>query len=440
MDIYRTIKVNLTESLKALINHLKVHRTYNDVVEILEGKEDDEQIAILLHQLEECGNFSKEEINELEKSFEGEMNKTKKQILIGKIVNMKSSKEFPDKEYETLIKSLKGKSESEKREEVINQLIKEKIKFLISLEPNKKDLFLNMYDKVATQEKREEYAKELQSISQIEESNRKVKELGQYFSNQIAAFHENTARQNAKAFENMETVQEVVKYYTKHVKTVEELIELRRKNKDWVDPYRWGMRLNQEPKNFLQGTNNKGEYIVVNRLGTYQWDRLMAEPTEENPKGKYGCGETEGTEIVGITRIQPNGYLRKSEIFLARLNKLTEENLDFYINDYFSEEATENAKLNNYNYLGEGMRDHENPERYYIEYNGLNATEMLSSFVSAQFEPGVIYQKQGQEIYRDRKIFRDILPQLADSQVFYTSYLLSPKDTRKQGESEEWAK
>ena len=73
-------------------------------------------------------------------------------------------------------------------------------------------------------------------------------------------------------------------------------------------------------------------------------------------------------------------------------------------------------------------------------FRSLNATEMLSSFVSAQFEPGVIYQKQEQEIYRDRKIFRDILPQLADSQVFYTSYLLSPKDTRKQGESEEWAK
>ena len=183
-------------------------------------------------------------------------------------------------------------------------------------------------------------------------------------------------------------------------------------------PYRWAVELKQfttkedlQEMRLLDEKNDRHERVVATHLGNFAYDKFLSGPTAEDPKGKYGFGETRGPAIIGVTKFDNDGKCLGIDIVLARLEDVNESNKHFFKDTVLSEEWIEQAKERNCSFLGSIAQ--KNGE-YYIACNWIWDMHLVEALKWAEYDLGVVYQANGES----RKMqFRDLREELRNMQV-----------------------
>ena len=305
--------------------------------------------------------------------------------------NLKAFGELSETKIEEM---LINQDEEQQRETLLDELIKVKFDFFCAhaierarkilpqgvswkkIEEEAKrnqDLIREAYEMICTQERREAFEKEkntpVSSMTRAEE-----------FLQRQAKWQTNR---------------------TKYVPSMEELEKKRQRNLDRKnsenqfpdytgDPYLWKVTLN-DSKNllFLDGKNDREQQIIVTLLGGFNFQYNQIETKEGNFKSY--------ANIIGITKLDSKGKIKRSDIGIANL-KNTDKTIDreFFKSVFCSDEVIDYVQANNHGFMGSIAKavNELGYLEYYIEYNGICDTELVTAIQLANTTNGLVRSEE----------------------------------------------
>lgn len=348
--------------------------------------------------------------------------------LVNLIDTLKVFGDYSDAKSQELAHLLEGKNESEQREIVLDRLIKVKYNFLKMRKPeidkNEEKELLEAYDMISTTEKRKDY-----------EERRKyelgAKENGKQERDEISLIRELSQKRVKKFLEEQEP--------TKNVTSMEQLEIIKQKRKLKNDPnnefpnysgysYRWGVRLNDKiEETYLQKINDRNEFVIVTRLGTFQWGGMISAPSESHPAGNVTV--TMNDDIIGIAKVNSDNQIVRNDVMVAKLNPNDRfaDNV-FFINTFAADETIDYANSKNNGFMGGIAVREKSPgnSEYYINYNGIFCSELVSALGLAKYVKGIAVKEGENPKFAS---FAQIKQELGQMQLEYVEQLLKLEKT-----------
>lgn len=339
---------------------------------------------------------------------------------------------YSNENYEELVSSFKSYDEEAQKEKALDALVNAKYKFFSQvnnkLNPQKEGQFQKSqeelkkaYEMISTEEKRKMYAEK--EIHEKKEKDFFSRHLENFFALQIEL-------QNPMNTQNITSKQQQ-----------ESIKNERKESYDPNDkfpnytgyPYRWGAKLNQLNPCLIQENNAKGEYVIATNLGDYIYERLIKSPTKEYPVGHAAARGM--AKIIGITKFDSDENLKRTDVVIAELSPEDyTKNKEFFRDIFVSDELINHAKDCNYGFIGSiSVKNREGAPVHYIEYNGCNARELVSSLAIAESTNGIVKNKSEVKTANN---FEELKEKLAEIQEKIAIHLIQGKTETKEEKGE----
>lgn len=222
--------------------------------------------------------------------------------------------------------------------------------------------------------------------------------------------------------------------------------------------FKWGIRMDNEKllsnACLVNEINEKGEQVFATILGTLQYERLIGRPTEEKPEGIYGKGVSEGARVVGVTKSNAEGEVLKNEIcYLKSDLSASEEFIKFLTDIVLSDEIINCAKQENQGFIGSIVRQENTRfEKYKIASNDFGDSSVVNVLKVANNKEGKLYVTKEGKIWKESEnTLPEVEEKLKKFQLNFRKAFLQPVPKNppekpiqnfqgKKGEEDVWAK
>lgn len=370
-EYYKKLHIKPVNSIEELKNHVRhcyqlKPEKYNEVIESLHGKSEEEQKNFLYKIF-------------IEKSYEVEKNR----------ISYRANEEIRKKYRGLSVSERQVESEIEQRIQEQSAILDECYQKLIASKENASDLQDKEIPESAT------------GFTVIRNENEQEEpEVEKDLKRTSLSLYTTDTKPEMVEFLDRQRELGQIDTNKKYLPSLLTLFQMQESNKRRYDPrnryrkftgapYRWAVTLKQpqsvgdlSDRCLFNEENDMDEREIVTELGEFHFDIFSHAPSREHRAGLYG--QHGYATIFGITKLDKNNRILSSEVDFGSLYNMNADNREFVKNRYFSKEWIQNAHERNHGYLGTVMSDKENPSQYMISCNELCDDKLMTALIWAE--------------------------------------------------------